>query len=203
MISQLRGTLIEKEPTEVVIDVGGVGFAVSIPLSTSSSLGETGETVTLLTQMTVREDDIHLYGFATKAERKLFSLLTTVSGIGPKMALNVLSCMSVEQFSAAVAKSDLKLLSKINGVGKRTAERLCVELRDKVSVDIGTMAAVIGSGKGTAANTAASEDAVLALVSLGFKREQSEAAVAKILEHYEGTPTAEGLLRRSLSLLNS
>lgn len=212
MIAQLTGTLIESDFTETIIDVNGVGYAVSVPLSTSEALPAPGSQVTLLTTLVVREDELHLYGFATAAERRLFTLLTgSVSGIGPKLALNVLSCMSVEAFASAVLQSDLKTLGKISGVGKRTAERMVVELRDKVtqlSLATGTAgtpattAAATADGRLTT-DSAEARDAVLALETLGFKHDQAEKAVGKVLEAVGGKASTAELIRKALALLNS
>src|ERR1043165_1328350 len=135
MISFLHGKLIEALPTQVIIDVHGVGYEALIPLSSYDKLPRPGEEVKLLTHLAVREDAHTLYGFMTTAERELFRLLiNTVSGIGPKIALNVLSGISVTAFRGAVAGSDVKSLSQISGVGKKTAERIVVELRDKIGM---------------------------------------------------------------------
>src|SRR5215471_16354186 len=133
MISFLHGKLIEALPTQVVLEVNGVGYEVLIPLSSYDKLPQPGQEVKLLTHLAIREDAHVLYGFMSAAERDLFRLLiNTVSGIGPKIALNVLSGISVTAFRGAVANSDVKALSQISGVGKKTAERIVVELKDKV-----------------------------------------------------------------------
>ncbi len=133
MITFLHGKLVEALPTQVVVDMNGVGYEVLIPLSSFDKLPQPGQPVKLLTQLVVREDAHVLYGFMTAAERDLFRLLVnTVSGIGPKTALNILSGMNVVAFRGAVANGDVKSLSQISGVGKKTAERIVVELRDKM-----------------------------------------------------------------------
>src|SRR5271156_3044952 len=133
MITFLSGKLVEALPTQVVVEVNGVGYEVLIPLSSFDKLPPPGHEIKLLTQLVVREDAHILYGFASGAERDLFRLLVnSVSGIGPKTALNILSGISVTTFRGAVATSDVKSLSQISGVGKKTAERIVVELRDKV-----------------------------------------------------------------------
>ena len=148
MIARITGKLVECEITEAVIDVGGVGYAITIPMSTYDKLPRVGETVTLLTHHHVREDAMVLFGFATAAERQLFRLLQTVSGVGPKVAIGILSGVAVEVFCQLIAAADIKGLSKLNGVGKRTAERLVVELKDKVAAV--APAAVAGGAGGTA-----------------------------------------------------
>lgn len=223
MIAQLTGILVERDLTQVVLDVNGVGYALSVPLSTMDALPGVGSRVTLLTVMTVREDDIRLYGFATGRERRLFELLTSaVSGVGAKLALNVLSCMSIDLFVSSVLEGDLKVLSKISGVGKRTAERMVLELRDKVSglgVEgsaavgaaaarrVGTVASEAGGASGgksaSPLSVPAVRDAALALETLGFKREQAEKAVLAVLKTAGESATAEQLIRLALAALNS
>src|SRR5271169_1191679 len=133
MITFLQGKLVEAIPTQVIVDVNGVGYEVLIPLSSFDKLPQPGQELKLLTQLIVREDAHILYGFASEAERDLFRLLVnSVSGIGPKTALNILSGMNAVVFRGAVANGDVKALSQISGVGKKTAERIVVELRDKV-----------------------------------------------------------------------
>src|SRR6476661_3324837 len=135
MITFLNGRLIEALPTQVIVEVNGVGYEVLIPLSSYDKLPQPGQPLKLLTQLVVREDAHTLYGFMSTAERDLFRLLVnTVSGIGPKIALNILSGISVTAFRGAVANGDVKALSQISGVGKKTAERIVVELKDKVGL---------------------------------------------------------------------
>ncbi len=176
MISFLHGKLVEALPTQVIIEVHGVGYEVLIPLSSYDKLPKPGEEVKLLTHLAVREDAHTLYGFMSAGERDLFRLLiNTVSGIGPKIALNVLSGMSVTVFRGAVATGDVKALSQISGVGRKTAERIVVELKDK----IGTA----GAWEAASAERALSpedqrlNDAVLALIALGFKQVEAHDAV--------------------------
>src|SRR5258705_10998699 len=133
MITFLHGKLVEALPTQVIVSVNGIGYEVLIPLSSFDKLPQPGQEIRLLTHLAVREDAHILYGFMTSAERELFRMLVnTVSGIGPKIALNVLSGISVTAFRGAVANSDIKALSQISGVGRKTAERIVVELKDKV-----------------------------------------------------------------------
>ena len=169
MITFLHGKLIESLPTLVVVDVNGVGYEALIPLSSFDKLPQLGHEVKLLTQLIVREDAHLLYGFASAAERDLFRLLIhSVSGIGPKTALNILSGISVAAFRGAVASGDVKTLSQITGVGKKTAERIVVELRDKVGA-VGAWEA--SSAKhGLSPDDQKMNDAVLALMALGFKQ---------------------------------
>ncbi|NLG14190.1 MAG: Holliday junction branch migration protein RuvA [Lentisphaerae bacterium] len=210
MIAQLTGTVIEADFTSVILDVNGVGYGLSIPLSTFDILPPPGQRVTLRTAMLVRQDDIQLYGFGTKEEMMLFTLLTTqVSGIGPKLALNVLSSLSIADFANAIAEGDLKLLSKISGIGKRTAERMVVELRDKIAklgFLGGSSDASSGSESGLRQDKSLppeARDAIAALETLGFKRDIAAKAVASILEKSSDSPSTESLIRKSLALLNS
>lgn len=206
MISRLKGILLEADFTEVVIDVQGVGYALTVPLSTFDKLPLSGNEVTLFTYLQVREDALQLYGFASNEERALFKLLTAaVSGIGPKLALNVLSCVSIDAFTAAVADGDIKALSRINGIGKRTAERIVLELKDKLPA--------IKSPGNTDAKAARilpresqeAADAVSALETLGFKHDAANNAICKVLDESGpgAAPTAEQLIRKALALLNS
>jgi len=176
MITFLQGKLVEALPTQVVVEVGGVGYEALIPLSSFSKLPAPGHSVKLLTQLIVREDAHTLYGFMTPDERELFRLLiNTVSGIGPKTALNVLSGMNPVAFRGAVANSDVKALSQISGVGKKTAERIVVELRDKVGAAGAWEAS--SAKHGLSAADQKLNDAVLALMALGFKQLEAHDAV--------------------------
>ncbi len=177
MITFLQGKLIEALPTQVVVDVNGVGYEALIPLSSFDRLPQPGGDVKLLTQLIVREDAHILYGFASAAERDLFRLLiNSVSGIGPKTALNILSGISVTAFRGAVAGSDVKSLSQISGVGKKTAERIIVELRDKIGpASAGWEAA--SARRALSPEDQKLNDAVLALMALGFKQIDAHDAV--------------------------
>lgn len=176
MIAFLRGKLVEALPTQAIVEVHGVGYEVLIPLSSFDKLPAPGGEVLLLTHLAVREDAHVLYGFMSAAERELFRLLIhTVSGIGPKIALNILSGISVTAFRGAVANGDVKALSQVSGVGKKTAERIVVELRDKVGA-----AAAWEAGSAARAVTPADQklhDAVQALVALGVKQPEAHEAV--------------------------
>jgi len=194
MITFLHGQLVEKLPTQITVNVGGVGYDVLIPLSSYDKLPDPGKDVHVLTHLNVREDAHVLYGFMTAAERNLFRLLiNTVTGIGPKLALNVLSGISVSAFRGAVANGDVKALSQISGVGKKTAERMVVELRDKVGRE--------GSWEAASEQRALStedqkiNDAVLALIALGFKQIDAHESVRAALAVLGPTATLEDLVR--------
>jgi holliday junction DNA helicase RuvA len=197
VITSLHGKLVEILPTQITIDVNGVGYELLIPLSSYDKLPQPGAELKILTHLAVREDAHILYGFMTQSERELFRLLIhTVSGIGPKIALNILSGMNVVAFRGAVANGDAKALSQINGVGKKTAERIIVELRDKVGVS--------GALEASSAHRALSpadqkiNDAVLALIALGFKQVEAHDAVRAALEKLGPDAGPDALVRASL-----
>lgn len=197
MITFLKGTLVEALPTQITVEVGGVGYDVLIPLSSFDRLPPRGQEVHVLTHLAIREDAHVLYGFMTAGERELFRLLiNTVSGIGPKIALNILSGMNVTMFRGAVAGGDVKALSQISGVGKKTAERIVVELRDK----IGAAGAWEASSeqRGLSADDQKLNDAVLALLALGFAQKEAHEAVRSAQAMLGGTATVEELVRACL-----
>ena len=200
MITFLKGLLDESFPNRAVVDVGGVGYAVHIPISTYDALPGPGQPVRLFTHLQVREDAHELYGFASEAERDLFRLLINqVTGVGPKLALAVLSGMPVATFKACVAGNDLAALGRIKGVGKKTAERIVVELRDKVGVAAAWQAAAAGAP----ARQSQANDAVLALGSLGSRQPDAAKAVEAFLKDAEGEPATDAILRGALRLLTS
>lgn len=197
MITFLHGKVVEALPTQVTVDVNGVGYEALIPLSSFDKLPHPGQPVKLLTQLVVREDAHTLYGFMTTEERDLFRLLVhTVSGIGPKTALNVLSGISVTAFRGAVANGDLKALSQISGVGKKTAERIVVELKDKIGMAGAWEAA--SAKHGLSADEQRINDAVLALVALGFKQIEAHDSVRAAQAVLGTQATVEELVRACL-----
>jgi Holliday junction DNA helicase RuvA len=199
MITFLEGTLVESLPTQIVVAVHGVGYQVLIPLSSFDRLPAPGQPVKILTHLQVREDAHILYGFMSAAERDLFRLLVNhVSGIGPKTALDVLSGMSVPNFKAAVVAGDTALLSKTKGIGKKTAERIVVELKDKVGVAAAWEAA--SAGHAPTPEETQVNDAVLALISLGYKQVDAHKAVKAALAAAAGATTEE-LVRTALKQL--
>jgi holliday junction DNA helicase RuvA len=197
MITFLRGKLVEAHPTQITVDVHGVGYEVLIPLSSFDKLPTVGSDVSILTHLTVREDAHLLYGFMTAAERELFRLLVnTVSGIGPKIALNVLSGMNVSALRVAVAAGDVKMISQINGVGKKTAERIVVELKDKLGK--GAITELAGAMRTLSPEDQKATDAALALVALGFKQPDAQEAVRAALALLGPQATVEQLVRTAL-----
>lgn len=197
MITFVSGKLIEALPTQAIVEVQGVGYEVLIPLSSFDKLPPPGNDVKLLTQLIVREDAHVLYGFASAAERDLFRLLiNNVSGIGPKTALNILSGMNPVAFRGAVANGDVKSLSQISGVGKKTAERIVVELRDKIGA-AGAWEASSAARSLSAADQKLN-DAVLALMALGFKQAEAHDTVRSAQAMLGPQATIEELVRASL-----
>jgi Holliday junction DNA helicase RuvA len=198
MIGQLRGTLAEKRPNQVLVDVGGVGYVVLVPLSTFAALGELHTEVTLLIHTHVREDALSLYGFVSSREKHLFELLISASGVGPSLALKILSGMSVDELVPAIRGNDLARLTKIPGVGRKTAERMVVELKDKLE------AVVIEVERPAASSPAGVEaDVVSALVNLGYEARVAEKAVEEARkESGAGAGNFEKLLRAALQALS-
>ena len=197
MIGQLRGRLAEKRPNQVLVDVGGVGYLVQVPLSTYAALGELHTEVTLLIHTHVREDALALYGFVSSREKHFFELLLSASGVGPTLALKILSGMSVEELVPAIRGSDLARLTSIPGVGRKTAERMVVELKDKLeTVAVETERSAVSSAAGIEA------DVVSALVNLGYDARAAESAVAEARRE-SGTANFEKLLRGALHALSA
>jgi Holliday junction DNA helicase RuvA len=196
MIAQLRGTLGDKRPNQVLVDVGGVGYLVHIPLSTFYALGDLHSNVTLLIHTQVREDAISLYGFLSAREKHLFELLISASGVGPVLALKILSGMSVDDLVPAVRSGDLARLTRIPGVGRKTAERMIVELRDK-------LAATEIPGQAASLPTTGSEnEVVFALTNLGYDRSIAEKAVETVQRNGKADEF-EPLFRASLHRLRN
>ena len=194
MIARLRGTILEKHPTRLVVEVGGLGLDVFVPVPVGQAAGKVGSPIVLLTVLVVREDALTLYGFFAPAERALFLKLLGVSGIGPKIALGVLSGPSVPELVAAIREQNLAVLTRLPGIGKKTAERMSVELRDSLA-EFEAAARPGGAHSGRA-------DAVAALVSLGYSRAGAQAAVDETAQG-AGTEAAEALVRRALARLSS
>lgn len=200
MISSLTGTLRSKHPTEILIEVYGIGYSVSIPLSTYEKLGDIGSSVSLLTHFHVREDAMQLFGFFTEEERRLFKLLISVSGIGPRIAQSILSGINVMELKSHLASGNVNALIEIPGVGKKTAERLIVELRDKIGKTDGEI--------GFPALGTTSEpmhiEAIQALISLGYNQQVAEKALRLVLNELQGSAISlEELIKRALRHTNA
>lgn len=202
MIAKLSGKLADVNFTECIIDVHGVGYQVFIPMSTYDKLPRAEEETSLFICTQVREDAISLYGFATGAEKQLFGILISTTGVGPKLALSILSSMPVESFTSAIINGDLNVIKRISGIGQKTAERLIVELKDKLKKFVRPFAD--GSGKAIPDTKAmAMEDAAAALEQLGFKYD----SIRKILEKISNTlpveeASSENFIRKALQALN-
>ncbi|MBT9613489.1 MAG: Holliday junction branch migration protein RuvA [Burkholderiales bacterium] len=173
MIGRITGTLAEKQPPHVLVDVGGIGYEIDVPMSTFYNLPATGERITLYTHLTIREDAHLLYGFGTEAERQAFRQLLKVSGIGAKTALSVLSGMSVTDLANAIAAQETGRITKVPGIGKKTAERLLLELRDKFSAAVATIAT-------TGATPSSEADILNALNALGYNDKEALWAVKQL-----------------------
>lgn len=195
MIAYIRGTLIEKNPTRAVVEAAGVGYEILIPVSTYDRLPRTGDEVKLSVRHIVREDDETLFGFATESEKTMFVKLTGVSGVGPKIALQILSGSSIGELSMAIAGGNAKRISAIKGVGKKTAEKICVELKDKVSAFDGfdTLS------HGEVGTVAKFRDAVLALAALGFSEETANKMVADVIAKNPNEEETDRIIRLALS----
>jgi Holliday junction DNA helicase RuvA len=197
MITYLAGKLAAALPTQAIVDVAGVGYEVLIPLSSYDRLPPVGQPIHMLTHLHVREDAHILYGFMSAPERDLFRLLVNnVSGIGPKLALAVLSGMSVGNFKSAVVNNDVASLSKISGLGKKTAERIVLELKDKLGV-VAAWEAASAANAPTAEESQANE-AVLALIALGYKQVEAHKTVRELQERQPEIKTAEELVKNAL-----
>jgi Holliday junction DNA helicase RuvA len=191
MIGYLRGQLVDKRPNQVLVDVNGVGYVVSIPLSTFYSLGELHDDVTLLVHTHLREDAIALYGFLTAREKQFFELLISASGVGPSLALKILSGMSVDELLPAIRTGDLVRLTRIPGVGRKTAERIVLELRDKLAaMEPPQPERVTASGR-----TQLESDVVSALLNLGYDRRTAENAIEEVAGNGRSAPAQEGVMQ--------
>jgi Holliday junction DNA helicase RuvA len=204
MIAHLSGTLLAKHATSVIVDVGGVGYEVTIPVTTFYDLGETNTPVRLQIYTHVREEALQLFGFRTLRERELFTLLISVSGIGPKSAVAMLSGMSADEIVTAIRQSNYARITSIPGVGRKTAERLVIELRDKMAaLSSPALEEQIAAGGPTAAQSedALREDTLAALLQLGFPKPAAEKAITGGIQE-GGDISVETLLRRSLRQLS-
>ena len=194
MIEYITGTLASKKPTEAVVDIQGLGYRLMIPTSTYETLPETGQETSLLCYQHVREDALIIFGFASADERSLFNLLISISGVGPKLALAALSSLSTSELVHRIRSGQSDLLTRIPGVGKKTAERLVVELRDRVD------AVASGDGEGTSIDerSRARTDALAALQALGMSLGAAEKKLNSVLAQHPEEKTAEELIRLSL-----
>ncbi len=197
MIGYLTGKIISKKPTQVLLDVNGVGYIVNISVNTFDKLTEENSTTSLYTYLSVREDALTLYGFYTSSEKELFEILISVNGVGPKLALGILSGINVDEFKNAVTNNNISRLVAIPGIGKKTAERMIVELRDKINK------VIVESSSGLSGTTfTIKDDAVAALIGLGYNQKTAELTTRKLLEQNPSL-SIEDLIKESLKKLNS
>jgi Holliday junction DNA helicase RuvA len=196
MIAHLRGKLLAKHPNQVIVETAGVGYEVNISVPTFSELPATGSEVALHVHTHVREDIIALYGFLRPAEKQLFEKLMTVSGIGAKLAITILSGMAADEMAAAIRNNDLACLTRIPGIGKKTAERMVLELRDKLPPASGA------SVPAAPAMSATEEDVLSALVNLGYQRAGAEKALAGVKSTREKPGSFDAMFRKALSSLS-
>ena len=202
MIAQLTGKIVSLNLTELILDVNGVGYFVSIPMSTYDVLSKEGGTATILTWLQVREDALQLFGFAKKEELEIFKLLLTVNGVGAKTALAILSSMNIPTFCNAIINADIKVLKHISGIGPKSAERMIVELRDKIVKLFPEL--TFASLPQDVPQSREMEDALLALEQLGFQRAKIQKTVADIVAALpEQERSSENIIRKALRKLNS
>ena len=196
MIGQIEGTIIEKNPPEILVEVAGITYEILVPMSTLYQLPESGELVRLHTHFSVREDAQTLYGFFDAETKKMFRSLVRVNGVGPKMALGILSGMSVEDFVQAVRNNDSEAMVRMPGIGKKTAERLMIEMRDKM-IEWGSDDNV-GSDLSSQIKSSFTKDAEIAMINLGYKPQQAARAIAQVLKVNPEINDSEELIRFSL-----
>ena len=196
MIGQIEGTIIEKNPPEILVEVAGITYEILVPMSTLYQLPESGELVRLHTHFSVREDAQTLYGFFDAETKKMFRSLVRVNGVGPKMALGILSGMSVEDFVQAVRNNDSEAMVRMPGIGKKTAERLMIEMRDKI-IEWGSDNNV-GSDLSSQTKSSFTKDAEIAMINLGYKPQQAARAIAQALKVNPEINDSEELIRFSL-----
>ncbi|MDD5217326.1 MAG: Holliday junction branch migration protein RuvA [Candidatus Omnitrophica bacterium] len=200
MYHYLEGQLVEKSATSMVIDVNGIGFQLQIPLSTYEQLPSLGQSVRILTHFVVREDCQALYGFYSEEERQIFRLLISISGIGPKSAVTVLSGIPVPELKSAIVDGSVATLQRIAGIGKKTAERIVIELREKIVLD-GQRGSSVHAGSGGGKQTLI-DDSVEALVALGYRKQNAKVAIEKAMQASKSEKlTVEELIRASLKFV--
>jgi len=197
MIIFLEGILVEKQPARAVLQVGGVGYEVFIPLCTYDRLPAVGKSCRVLIYHHFTDSDQRLFGFTSDEEREMFTRLLTISGIGPKLAVSALSGMPVREFKKALIQGDIKRISSISGIGKKTAERIIVELRDKFS--LGDELEILTSGQPGSPDEIRLRDAVLALTALGYKSADAQKMVQAVLSKVDQKATVEDLIRLALT----
>ena len=197
MIGQIRGVLVEKKPPEILVDVGGLSYELQIPMSTAYQLPEVGSELRLHTHFVVREDAQLLYGFYDLKDKTLFRALIRVNGVGPKMALAILSGMAADEFARTVRENDVSAMTRMPGIGKKTAERLIVEMRDRLTEWDEAEATAVPPGA-TQSTSAMGKEAETALLALGYKPQQAARAVAMVLKSDPEVSDSESIIRLAL-----
>jgi Holliday junction DNA helicase RuvA len=196
MIGKLRGIILEKHPPQLLLEVNGVGYEIDASMNTFYQLPEVGQEVSLFTHFVVREDAQHLYGFSAQSERGLFRTLLKVNGVGPRVALTILSSMSTDDFIRCIANNDSASLTRVPGIGKKTAERLLIEMRDKVSgLEAGMPLSHPPQSSVPASRRQITQDALSALIALGYKPPEASRMVSKV---DDGNLTSEEIIRQAL-----
>lgn len=195
MIAWLKGELLEKQVPSLLINVNGVGYELEAPMSTFYELPSVGETVTVFVHMVVREDAQLLFGFTSKQQREMFRSLIRVNGVGPKVALAVLSTLSAQELMQCMANEDVTQLCRVPGIGKKTAQRLVVEMKDRLEKEFGEVALEFSAGESSSSNT---RDAVDALVALGYKN----AEASRVVKTLDASLSSEELIRKALRSLS-
>ncbi|MPZ17772.1 MAG: Holliday junction branch migration protein RuvA [Luteitalea sp.] len=198
MIARLRGRLLDKHPNRVLVDVQGVGYDVHVPLATFTRIGDEGSDVVLRVYTYVREDQITLFGFATSLEQQIFERLIGISGVGPKLALAVLSGLDPVELVQAIERGDLARLTSIPGIGRKTAERIALELRDRLPIGITASAEAEEAATDTVGDRSLRTDLLSALTNLGYHRPLVEKAITRTLEDGDAAPSFEQALKRAL-----
>lgn len=196
MIMYLKGRLAEKQPTHVIIDIGGIGYGALISLLTYDKLPGVGEECLILTHYYVREDRHELFGFSSPSEKKMFLMLIAISGVGPKLALSALSGMSIRELKSAIIDNDVKRLTSISGLGKKTAERIVMEMKHRL--DEGDALEAAGAGDTNKIDQRVA-DAAMALIALGYKQNEASRMVRKVIEREPGSLDVEEVIRKALS----
>jgi len=202
MIARIRGILSYKSVSHLIVDVHGIGYRIFVPLTTFYELPETGQSISLNIYTHVKEDALHLFGFHTPEDQNIFQMLISVSGIGPKLALNILSGIPAREFIHAVTQGNLNRLVAIPGVGKKTAERMVLELKDKL-LKIDPAGFVAEGAKGREGNEAMQEDALSALVNLGYKSALAKKIIDKVVAESSGALSLDHLLKKILKGLSA
>ena len=197
MIGQIRGVLVEKKPPEILVDVGGLTYELQVPMSTAYQLPDVGSQLHLHTHFVVREDAQLLYGFYQAQDKTLFRALIRVNGVGPKMALAILSGMAAEEFARTVRDNDVSAMTNMPGIGKKTAERLIVEMRDRLT-EWDEAGAAVSSANAAPSTSSISKEAETALLALGYKPQQAARAVAQVLKSDPDVADSESLIRLAL-----